>query len=124
MSPVRAGPRGCIARVCLAFACRLCDRTAQSAFIAIDCPGTLHSQVGGWPLPAAGGQRRHCSDVRPYLPSAVDSESEAKRARGTCPITLRFDLRRARSGTTPSIAAPEPGITETPRLATVPSQPT
>src|SRR6187455_734084 len=37
--------------------------------------------VGGWPLPAAGGQRRRCSDVRPNLLSAVDSESEAKMTR-------------------------------------------
>ena len=55
-------------------------------------------RFGGWPLPAAGGQRRRCSDVRPTLPSAVDSESERSRLE-TAPNLLRFDPRSKRGGT-------------------------
>jgi len=38
----------------------------RGLLLRLDCSGNLaFPGVGGWPLPAAGGQRRHCSDVRP-----------------------------------------------------------
>ena len=41
-------------------------------------PGPLRPKLGGWPLPTAGGQPRHCTSARPNLFSAVGSENTAK----------------------------------------------
>jgi len=42
---------------------------------------TLRPELGGWPLPAAGGQPRRCTGARPNPFPAVGSENTRKKPR-------------------------------------------
>src|ERR1700757_2183599 len=59
--------------------------------------------LGGWALPTAGGQPRHCTGVRPNLSSAVGSENTAKpvqpeRTDRLCAVLPRKGYERCRWG--------------------------
>ncbi len=65
---------------------------------------TLRPMLGGWPLPTAGGQPRHCTRARPNRFSAVGSENTAKcsaRQGGTFRAVLAADRIEAHSASIP-----------------------